>query len=78
MSDAQPISGLTPGQVAPYVFFCGDPARLDRITAGIHVYGGELRATRRSEWDPVTFEERPFDEERSLRVFEEANARLQS
>ena len=51
---------------------------LDRITAGIHVYGGELRATRRSEWDPVTFEERPFDEERSLRVFEEANARLQS
>lgn len=32
MSDAQPITGLTSGQVAPYAFFCGDPARLDRIT----------------------------------------------
>ena len=48
------------------------------ITAGIHVYGGDLTATPRSEWDPETFEERPFDEEQSLRIFEEANARLQS
>lgn len=34
MSDAQPITGLRPGQVAPHVFLCGDPARVPRIAAG--------------------------------------------
>jgi uridine phosphorylase len=34
MSDAQPITGLTPGQVAERVFLCGDPARVPRIAAG--------------------------------------------
>ncbi len=33
MTDAQPISGLRPGQVAPHVFTCGDPARVDRIAS---------------------------------------------
>ncbi len=33
MSDAQPISGLLPGQVAERVFLCGDPARVARIAA---------------------------------------------
>lgn len=31
MSDAQPITGLRPGDVAPRVFLCGDPARVPRI-----------------------------------------------
>ena len=34
MSDAQPITGLRPGQVAERVFLCGDPARVDRIARG--------------------------------------------
>ncbi len=33
MSDAQPITGLRPGDVAPHVFLCGDPARVPRIAA---------------------------------------------
>jgi uridine phosphorylase len=33
MSDAQPITGLRPGDVAENVFLCGDPARVDRISA---------------------------------------------
>ena len=33
MSDAQPITGMRPGDVAPQVFLCGDPARLDAICA---------------------------------------------
>ena len=33
MSDAQPITGLRPGQVAEKVFLCGDPARVPRIAA---------------------------------------------
>ncbi len=33
MSDAQPITGCRPGDVAPHVFLCGDPARVARISA---------------------------------------------
>lgn len=34
MSDAQPITGCRPGEVAQHVFLCGDPARVDRIAEG--------------------------------------------
>jgi uridine phosphorylase len=34
VSDAQPITGLRPGEIAPYVFLCGDPARVPRIAGG--------------------------------------------
>lgn len=34
MSDAQPITGLRPGDVPKHVFLCGDPARLARISKG--------------------------------------------
>jgi len=33
VSDAQPITGLTPGDTAGHVFLCGDPTRVDRIAA---------------------------------------------
>lgn len=33
MSDAQPISGLRPGEVAEHVFLCGDPARVDKLSS---------------------------------------------
>jgi predicted metal-dependent enzyme (double-stranded beta helix superfamily) len=49
---------------------------LDQITAGIHVYGGDFFAMSRSEWDPNTFEERPWDVAHAMRVFEESNERL--
>jgi len=32
LSDAQPITGCSPGDIAPNVFLCGDPARVDRIS----------------------------------------------
>jgi hypothetical protein len=39
------------------------------------VYGGDFfDPTHRSEWDPETLLERPFDPERAVRRFEEANA----
>jgi predicted metal-dependent enzyme (double-stranded beta helix superfamily) len=41
----------------------------------IHIYGGDFFATPRSEWDPVTLEEREFQVENALRQFAEANAR---
>jgi predicted metal-dependent enzyme (double-stranded beta helix superfamily) len=51
---------------------------LDQITAAIHVYGGDFFATPRSEWDPVTFEERPYDVPDTMRAFELANERLRA
>jgi predicted metal-dependent enzyme (double-stranded beta helix superfamily) len=41
----------------------------------LHVYGGDFFTGQRSEWDPDTLEERPRDLERTMRLFEEANAR---
>jgi predicted metal-dependent enzyme (double-stranded beta helix superfamily) len=49
---------------------------LDQITGAIHVYGGDFFATPRSEWDPRTFQEQPYDVEHTMRAFEEANDRL--
>ena len=48
---------------------------IPRLTGAIHVYGGDFfDPTHRSEWDPETLLERPFDPERAVRRFEEANA----
>jgi predicted metal-dependent enzyme (double-stranded beta helix superfamily) len=47
---------------------------LPRLTGAIHVYGGDFFAASRSEWDPETLLEQPFDIEKNLRLFEEANA----
>ncbi len=51
---------------------------LDQVTAAIHVYGGDFFATPRSEWDPESFEERPYDVTDTMRAFEEANERLRA
>jgi predicted metal-dependent enzyme (double-stranded beta helix superfamily) len=48
----------------------------DRFTGAIHVYGGPFLATPRSEWDPDTREERPYDLQAALRYFESQNAQL--
>ena len=50
---------------------------LDQITSAIHVYGGDFFATPRSEWDPETFEERPYNVQDTLSAFEEANEGLE-
>ena len=49
---------------------------LEQFTAAIHVYGGDFFATPRSEWDPVTLAEHPYDVEHTMRKFEEANQRI--
>jgi predicted metal-dependent enzyme (double-stranded beta helix superfamily) len=50
---------------------------IPRLTGAIHVYGGDFfNPARRSEWDPETLLEGPFDPERAVRRFEEANAGL--
>lgn len=49
---------------------------LEQITGAIHVYGGDFFATARSEWDPKTFEERPYDVAHAMQVFDESNRSL--
>jgi predicted metal-dependent enzyme (double-stranded beta helix superfamily) len=47
---------------------------IPRLTGAIHVYGGDFFSpARRSEWDPETLLEEPFDPERAVRRFEDAN-----
>jgi predicted metal-dependent enzyme (double-stranded beta helix superfamily) len=49
---------------------------IPRLTAAIHVYGGDFFAAERSEWDPATLTEQRWDAERAVRRFEEANRTL--
>jgi predicted metal-dependent enzyme (double-stranded beta helix superfamily) len=48
---------------------------IPRLTAALHVYAGDFFEQKRSEWDPETLLERPFDVQRAQQLFEEANAR---
>jgi len=42
---------------------------LSRVTGAIHVYGGNFFGVGRSEWDPESLHERPYDMEKVLRMF---------
>ena len=46
------------------------------FTGSIHVYGGDLLTTPRSEWDPNDFAERPYDTAALFRYFDEENTKL--
>jgi len=42
---------------------------IQRVTGAIHVYGGDFFAAKRSEWDPESLHEKPFDMQKALRDF---------
>jgi len=42
---------------------------LGRMTGAIHVYGGDFFDVSRSEWDPESLREKPYDLEKALRMF---------
>jgi predicted metal-dependent enzyme (double-stranded beta helix superfamily) len=46
------------------------------LTGAIHIYGGDFFNQARSEFDPVTLEESPYDMVRTLAEFEAANDNL--
>ena len=47
---------------------------IPRVTGAIHVYGGDFFEIERSEWDSEFLTECPYDIEKNMRYFEEANA----
>lgn len=49
---------------------------IPRLTGAIHVYGGDFFAAERSEWDPETLREGPYDVAKAMRLFEDSNAAL--
>lgn len=49
---------------------------IPRLTGAIHIYGGDFFAPGRSEWDPESLEERPFDVDGLRDKFRAANERF--
>ncbi|SKA21130.1 Predicted metal-dependent enzyme of the double-stranded beta helix superfamily [Enhydrobacter aerosaccus] len=43
---------------------------IPRVTGALHIYGGDFFATERSEWDPDSLEEKPYDMQKALKMFE--------
>lgn len=41
-----------------------------RVTGAIHVYAGDFFGVDRSEWEPDTLDEKPYDMQKVLRMFE--------
>ena len=49
---------------------------IPRLTAAIHVYGGDFFAAHRSEWNPESLTERSYDIDRVNKLFEDSNRYL--
>lgn len=43
---------------------------ISRVTGALHVYGGDFFGVERSEWDPETLSEKPYDVAKAMRLFE--------
>jgi predicted metal-dependent enzyme (double-stranded beta helix superfamily) len=50
---------------------------LDRLTAGLHVYGGDLAGMQRSMWEAETLAEVPLSHARDLRAIDAFNATVE-
>jgi predicted metal-dependent enzyme (double-stranded beta helix superfamily) len=50
---------------------------LTKLTGGLHVYGGDFFGTPRSEWDPDSFEEKAYDVEKNVGLFDLSNQRME-
>jgi predicted metal-dependent enzyme (double-stranded beta helix superfamily) len=49
---------------------------LPRFTGGVHIYGGDFFAIKRSQWNPETLAVEPSDGDAIKAIFERENARL--
>ena len=76
--EAAGAESLGPGDVAPLgkniIHSVTNPTGI--LTSALHVYGGDFYGEHRSEWDPESLTERPFDFDHNLKLFEQANAQL--
>lgn len=73
--EAAGAKALSAGEAAPLgkdiIHSVTNP--IPRLTGALHVYGGDFFRPGRSEWDPETLREGPYDAERTKAIFEAAN-----
>ena len=50
----------------------------EKLTGAIHIYGGDFFEVPRSEWDPESLREYPWDIEKAKRLFRESNERFRA
>lgn len=43
---------------------------IPRVTGALHIYGGDFFGVDRSEWDPDSLEEKAYDMQKALKMFE--------
>ena len=76
--EAAGAKSIGPGEVRPLgddvIHSVSNP--LAKFTAAIHVYGGDFFAEERSEWDPESLYEEPYDIDKNMALFEAANKSL--
>ena len=70
-------ASLTAGDTMPlgHDIIHGVSNPLDQVTAALHVYGGDFFNQARSEWDPDTLLERPYDIAHTHAAFRAAHQR---
>ncbi len=49
---------------------------IPRLTAALHVYGGDFMEQLRSEWDPESLHEQAYDVAKARRMFEDSNRQM--
>ncbi len=73
--EAAGAKSLAPGDAEPLghniIHSVTNP--LGKCTAAIHVYGGDFFGMARSEWEPENLSEQPYNLERNMKLFEDAN-----
>jgi predicted metal-dependent enzyme (double-stranded beta helix superfamily) len=78
--EAAGAESLSPGDVAPLghdiIHSVVNP--VPRLTAALHIYGGDFFDMERLEWDPEEHRARPFDVARNRAIFEASNAQLEA
>ena len=66
---------LNVGETAPFgkdvIHSVTNP--LSRLTAALHVYGGDFFGVHRSEWDPENLIERTYNVNKNIAIFEKSN-----
>lgn len=73
--EAAGAKSLGPGDVRPLgddiIHSVTNPT--SKLTGAIHVYGGNFFGTPRSEWETDNLEERPYDVDKNMKLFQDAN-----
>jgi len=78
--EAAGASSLSEGEVfsLPHDAIHSVTNPIPRLTAAVHIYGGDFFAAQRSEWDPDSLEEHPQDFEAVQQLFRDTNRRFQA